>query len=754
MGETENPENEGQGGIILHRGYLIQGENQTVEGGLTLVFPKNGKRYAVLQNTGPLQFCLSLYKDEKSFMKKEKKSSKFTELHFTANIKIHSLEMMMGRSRKPQNIFIIVHGGMPRYFKPSNGPYTFSRSNPVEMMEWVKGFQKVANAIARRPTITREERASTDGDDDTQVTSRSNKPRPDQDSGIEITSPSTPRGSALSTDQGDKEEEGRSTEDDAPVNILPEAIEMDIPEEEFEDDNDGGGTDGGDDVADGGTNGGAGGSGDIAAEDGPCRRSRMVLNHDRYEEQFIKSTPSDIPKSSVLKSRQIFEPIKEEQDRPKPEPKPRTLKTVEEIRKNIVTMRLSTWPSRPDTEGKDPAKDPDYQKFVVKTERIPSEPEVVAIELGNFPHLPPKSSGSIAKWKTLDRAKDIEKQLRGKPPIGVGRPSPSRASLQDKKLKRARPMRDSSLHNDDDEEEDDVEEEALTSSNQDPESEPPYDRLSKYRRDKNQNEGSVEGQEGNEGGVEEVNDEDKRSSGESLPDEERKRLYTDGVSMRRRPLPQPNKETDWKNVGNMVYEQSCRSCNISVAKSDITNALVLVKVQEEVMIAGWKKDVSDKLHGKLHVGDVILQANDSIIKDAGPDFINMLINSSAKNEILLVIRRLPYASIKELNKTDEQTSWGLETHKNEIRGVSGPALEGGIAPKTSAVLSSKQCEWVVTELAHQRIPLVKCAQDEVKQRLENLSNENNLVLIIQPRDLVSELREGLKRTKHPSQYDV
>lgn len=39
MEDSEPLENDGSGGIIFHRGYLIQGENQTVEGGLTLVFP-------------------------------------------------------------------------------------------------------------------------------------------------------------------------------------------------------------------------------------------------------------------------------------------------------------------------------------------------------------------------------------------------------------------------------------------------------------------------------------------------------------------------------------------------------------------------------------------------------------------------------------------------------------------------------------------------------------------------------------------
>lgn len=41
-------------------------------------------------------------------------------------------------------------------------------------MNWVQGFQKVANAIARRTSLTPSQRSSSE--DDTKVTSRSNKP--------------------------------------------------------------------------------------------------------------------------------------------------------------------------------------------------------------------------------------------------------------------------------------------------------------------------------------------------------------------------------------------------------------------------------------------------------------------------------------------------------------------------------------------------------------------------------------------------
>lgn len=124
---------------------------------------------------------------------------------------------------------------------------------------------------------------------------------------------------------------------------------------------------------------------------------------DRYEERFVPAKTSIISKSTVKNSKSLFEPIEEKG--PKPEPKPRTLKSVEEIRKNIVTMRLSTWPNRPESGESNPAKDPDYQKVVVKTQRQLSEPEVVDIEPDSSPNTRPKRNPSVAKWKTMDLAK-------------------------------------------------------------------------------------------------------------------------------------------------------------------------------------------------------------------------------------------------------------------------------------------------------------------------------------------------------------
>ena len=48
-------------------------------------------------------------------------------------------------------------------------------------------------------------------------------------------------------------------------------------------------------------------------------------------------------------------------------------------------------------------------------------------------------------------------------------------------------------------------------------------------------------------------------------------------------------------------------------------------------IAGWKKELSEKIYGKLHVGDKLIQVNDMNVGSA--EGAQMFIKCSAKDEV-------------------------------------------------------------------------------------------------------------------------
>ncbi|XP_072177855.1 uncharacterized protein [Diadema setosum] len=648
-------------------------------------------------------------------------------MHFTTNIHIHSLDMQIGKSGKPQCILIIVHGGMPRYLKPSKS---------VDLMRWVEAFHKVSNALERKAALAgqgspEEEKTEAIGEKH-DVANRENKPkRSHEDSGIE-SEPATPRCSAMSSQVLEEEEEdekkGQETgvdtgidttaADAAAVQLLPTVIEMDISEFDH----------------DGAVEGE---EGETAGHEGSYRRSRMVLNKDRYEEQFVGSSTKSTYDALLKPTGGDFEVIAEEEENKKPEAAPRTLPTLQEIRQNIVTMRLSTWPNPPAKTG-----EPDYDRLLIKKQRQPSGPEdTAAIAEGLHPSIPPKPikrNASVAGWKTASRAQDIARQLEGRSlPIGVA----SRNSLLRHIKTAVRPKRESRDVGNGEEGTEETERDDRPDEDPEAQVDPPYDRLSNYRKR------SLVEAEPDEKSVEEG----------SAPSEEvcvpsdnyRARLATKTL-IDKRPLPQPNQETDWKDIGNIQYEQSCQTIRVCMEKADINNTLALVVINGGVWVAGWKKELSEKLYGKLHVGDRLAQVNDMLVHDC--ESAHTFIRSSAKEEIVLVLSRLPHASIKSLCKATDVKSWGLDVSKNEVKGVGGPALAGGINLRTTGAISGKSCEWIVTELANQRVPIAKCPHDEVKQRLEKLSTETNLVVVLQPKDFVQELREGLRRLKHPSQY--
>ena len=220
----------------------------------------------------------------------------------------------------------------------------------------------------------------------------------------------------------------------------------------------------------------------------------------------------------------------EEEERHIPPAPP--LKSLEEMRKAAGKLRVSTYPIKSNF-GDDSGTDPPYQRTVFKTDREQSDPEANE----QLPTSDPGESVSMAQWRTSNLIKAISKQLEGRQvPIGAR----SRDSLR-RIAKAKRPSRRSAVEEEKEEEEEeedrDKEQQPSHSIEADSaETEPPYDRLSRYRRESGQ------------GKAAEGDSEMKRLSGEPPPDESRPRLPTN-PRIAGRPLPNPkNQETDWKDV--------------------------------------------------------------------------------------------------------------------------------------------------------------------------------------------------------------
>ena len=256
-----------------------------------------------------------------------------------------------------------------------------------------------------------------------------------------------------------------------------------------------------------------------------------VNTTDHYEEEVIEPAPIITPdfRSTIQK----FEPISEldEAKEKGASQIPKPMLSLAEIRGNIVTLRLSTWQNKEKGE-KGPSDEPPYQRTVIRAERELSDPDMIEeVQPGRKP----KGSGG---WKTKELAKELSAKLIFNPtPIG------KRDSLQKKLPKN--PTRPARKISDLQEEPEEPEEESNAIVDETDSQHDRYGRVAKYMENPDliPEEDDLEILEE----VQREEQEEKRSSGE-LTDEERN-VKPSNPLIGGRPLPKPNEETDWKNIG-------------------------------------------------------------------------------------------------------------------------------------------------------------------------------------------------------------
>ncbi|XP_054765416.2 uncharacterized protein LOC129272293 [Lytechinus pictus] len=208
-----------------------------------------------------------------------------------------------------------------------------------------------------------------------------------------------------------------------------------------------------------------------------------------------------------------------------------------------------------------------------------------------------------------------------------------------------------------------------------------------------------------------------------------------------------------EDISRLMWEQSKDMDGIVIifSKAELLDSLVLCTIEDAVWIAGWKKDLNNQLYGKLHVGDKVRQINAQVVYTA--ESAMQFISTSAGDEVSVTLYRLPHANVLNLNRSDPMIQWGIQLKShNEIKSLTdGPAVTEGLTPKAKGALSNKPCDWVITEISHQRVPLVKSAknQDFVKAELE--ANHKEIPMVVQPHDLVKKLIEAIEK-KRSSQF--
>ena len=191
-----------------------------------------------------------------------------------------------------------------------------------------------------------------------------------------------------------------------------------------------------------------------------------------------------------------------------------------------------------------------------------------------------------------------------------------------------------------------------------------------------------------------------------------------------------------------------------IRSRDLQDSLALCDWMGHVWVAGWKQRHRPQLHNAFHIGDRLLSvAGESIVSTAHA----YALFREPVQSIELIVRRTPHAQVFLIKRQYDAQDLGIERDGNRAEIVhvqpEGLAARFGVSAYASSVDSgaSAVCNWWITEINNRPLNLF-FKRNEVRDRLNAVGRE--ISLLLQPSDLIRQLRRQLKTFKNYKDYVV
>ncbi|XP_063852792.1 uncharacterized protein LOC135095710 [Scylla paramamosain] len=192
---------------------------------------------------------------------------------------------------------------------------------------------------------------------------------------------------------------------------------------------------------------------------------------------------------------------------------------------------------------------------------------------------------------------------------------------------------------------------------------------------------------------------------------------------------------------------------LTLRKKDCCNTVAFVNVFDHVYVAGWKQREHPYLHNTFHIGDKLVSVCGVQVTNAAE--VNTIIKNEPSAMIEFIIRRVPHGKVFALKRETEGQPLGVirEGNSAEIKEIvpGGLACLHGVPPKAQTVDSLSMCSWVLTEINHRPLNLF-FKHMEIADRLNAVGRD--ISILVQPIDLVKQLKKGLKSMKAYKDYIV
>ncbi len=165
-----------------------------------------------------------------------------------------------------------------------------------------------------------------------------------------------------------------------------------------------------------------------------------------------------------------------------------------------------------------------------------------------------------------------------------------------------------------------------------------------------------------------------------------------------------------------------------------------MEMKDGIWVTGW--DPSETSLGRvLKVGDQIIKINRQALTSAS--FAQDIICSTDDDEVTIVLKRLPRASVCLIQRRTPRDDLGITLEGNEIIELHECGLVskyGMLKPQTTGV-SGHMCNWAITEVNMTPLNLF-VSEDSIYKTLRS-GTLNELVLTVQPVDFIQMIRENL-----------
>uniref|UniRef100_A0A0N4ZB14 PH domain-containing protein n=1 Tax=Parastrongyloides trichosuri TaxID=131310 RepID=A0A0N4ZB14_PARTI len=202
--------------------------------------------------------------------------------------------------------------------------------------------------------------------------------------------------------------------------------------------------------------------------------------------------------------------------------------------------------------------------------------------------------------------------------------------------------------------------------------------------------------------------------------------------------------------------------NLSLVYTVLAEHIVFVEISGRVFVGGWTTAMHPKLVGLLHVGDEIIECDNTSIKDL-EHFNNILCQHDLSgNAVSLRIRSIPFGKVFFIKKVAKSTpeqllSLIIKRKKNVITNDNKESIEKtedvscgnninskqGITYESTTIDSSSP---VITELNDKPTNIFATTDDHLYRRIDKLPKNSHFSIIVHPRDFSRLIKANIKQS--------